>query len=85
MPHTTKLMIQLISATRSGESPLTSAPTSVSAEARGLAEREGEEGLLARPPRREDPDDARLRIAAAQIARSNEATAISPHAAPVAT
>ena len=34
MPHTTKLMIQLISATRSGESPLTSAPTSVSADAR---------------------------------------------------
>ena len=34
MPHTTKLMIQLTSAMRSGESPLTSAPTSVSADAR---------------------------------------------------
>ena len=34
MPQTTKLMIQLTSAMRSGESPLTSAPTSVSAEAR---------------------------------------------------
>ena len=34
MPHTTKLMIQLTSAMRSGESPLTSAPISVSAEAR---------------------------------------------------
>ena len=34
MPHTTKLMIQLTSAMRSGDSPLTSAPTSVSAEAR---------------------------------------------------
>ncbi len=33
-PQTTKLMIQLISAMRSGESPLTRAPTSVSAEAR---------------------------------------------------
>ena len=34
MPETTKLMIQLTSAMRSGESPLTSAPTSVSADAR---------------------------------------------------
>ena len=34
MPETTKLMIQLTSAMRSGERPLTSAPTSVSAEAR---------------------------------------------------
>ena len=34
MPQTTKLMIQLASAMRSGESPLTSAPTSVSADAR---------------------------------------------------
>ena len=34
MPETTKLMIQLTSAMRSGERPLTSAPTSVSADAR---------------------------------------------------
>ncbi len=34
MPHTTKLMIQFTSAMRSGESPLTRAPTSVSADAR---------------------------------------------------
>ena len=34
MPQTTKLMTQLTSAMRSGESPLTRAPTSVSADAR---------------------------------------------------
>ena len=34
MPQTTKLMIQLTRAMRSGERPLTSAPTSVSADAR---------------------------------------------------